>query len=179
MSADIDSIIHPIVRYPDERLRKYIEPVSVDWPYFGSEELCEWVAELKANCLSHEGIGLAANQIGFNVRAFAMVTQKEPLDIDVWFNPVWKPLSDERYTLEEGCLSLPGVSSKTDFRYKYVELTGLDEDGEQREPSHFSETYAVVVQHECDHLDGVLFFDYLSRLKKDRLLKKYEKTNKK
>jgi peptide deformylase len=77
---------------------------------------------------------------------------------EIWINPSFKPVSDKKVTFFEGCLSVPGFQAKVE-RYEEVELRGLDENGDEKNPLQLRGWPARIVQHEIDHLDGVLYVD--------------------
>ena len=124
------------------------------------------------------GIGLAAIQIGVPKRVIVMDLAKkdDPKEPRVFINPqvLWQ--SDEKATYEEGCLSIPEfyeeVERPAKVRVRYLDLTGTDQELEA------SGLLATCLQHEIDHLDGVLFIDHISKLKRDRVIKKFAKAAK-
>lgn len=128
------------------------------------------------------GIGLAASQIGVLKRLFVLDVaeredeengKKEPM---VFINPeiTWK--SEETRVYQEGCLSIPGIYEDVE-RPDRIKVAFLDRDGKQQE-LEAGGILATCIQHELDHLNGVLFIDYLSRLKRDRIIKKMQKQQK-
>jgi peptide deformylase len=159
-----------ILVLPDPRLRAVADPI---------EEIDETVRKLAADMLDTmydaPGIGLAATQIGEMKRIVVMDLSKEdePKAPIVMINPEILSYSDETATSEEGCLSIPelyyDVERPAAVTVRYTDLDGKVQEREA------SERLAICVQHELDHLDGVLYIDYLSRLKRDRVLKKFEK----
>ena len=124
------------------------------------------------------GIGLAAIQVGVPKRVIVMDLAKkdEPKEPQVIINPqlLWR--SEERTIYEEGCLSIPEfyeeVERPAKVRVKYLDLTGAEQELEA------SGLLATCLQHEIDHLDGVLFIDHISKLKRDRVIKKFAKAAK-
>ena len=124
------------------------------------------------------GIGLAAIQIAEPIRLLVVdVAQKEePRAPQVFVNPeiLWR--SDERNTYEEGCLSIPEYYAEVE-RPASVRVRALDREGKDREVLADG-LLATVLQHEIDHLDGVLFIDHISKLKRDRVIKKFQKAAK-
>jgi peptide deformylase len=150
--------VRPVLRMGDTRLLRLAEPITV----FDSSELEALIQDLwdtmDANC----GAGLAAPQIGVNRRIVVFGIEHNerypnagPVPRTVLINPQWKPLSDEMENAWEGCLSIPGLRGLVP-RYTRIRYTGADLQGQvsTREVSDF---HARVVQHECDHLDGILF----------------------
>ncbi len=123
-------------------------------------------------------MGLAAIQVGEPIRALVVDVAKkdEPPQPQVFVNPeiVWS--SEERATYEEGCLSIPEYYAEVE-RPASVRARALDRDGKLREILADG-LLATVLQHEIDHLDGVLFIDHLSKLKRDRVIKKFQKAAK-
>ncbi len=159
-----------IVTLPDARLRLASKPVeTVD------DEVRARLDAMLETMYDAPGIGLAAVQVG-DMRRLVVVDiakQDEPRTPLFLVNPevVWA--SDELSAYEEGCLSIPDeyydVERPASVRVRY-----LDRDGQQREVEADG-ILATVLQHEIDHLNGVLFLDHLSRLKRDRVIKKFEK----
>lgn len=149
--------------YPDPILRKPAHPVRP-----GSTE-ARAVAEALRGAFAHiEGLGLAANQIGFLSRA-AIVRLTEGEEPIVMLNPriLWR--SPDIALEEEGCLSLPGVWAVVP-RAKAVRVEYGDEDG-QKHTLEVQDLGARLIQHEVDHLDGVLFIDHLSVSERQRVLR--------
>ncbi len=166
--------IRDIIKLPDKRLRLVSEPVKhVD---AGVRKLIDDMFETMYKA---PGIGLAAIQIGIAKRVVTMDLSKkednhEPL---VFINPeiVWK--SDETAKYEEGCLSIPDYYEEVE-RPKEVKVKYLDRDGSPAE-IEAKGLLATCLQHEIDHINGVLFIDHLSKLKRDRVIKKFAKAAKK
>ena len=166
--------IRDIIKLPDKRLRLVSEPVKhVD---AGVRKLIDDMFETMYKA---PGIGLAAIQIGVAKRVVTMDLSKkednhEPL---VFINPeiVWK--SDETAKYEEGCLSIPDYYEEVE-RPKEVKVKYLDRDGSPAE-IEAKGLLATCLQHEIDHINGVLFIDHLSKLKRDRVIKKFAKAAKK
>lgn len=166
--------IREIIILPDKRLRLVSEPVKhVD---AGVKKLIEDMFETMYKA---PGIGLAAIQIGVAKRVITMDLSKKEDDHEpqVFINPeiVWSSEGTAKY--EEGCLSIPEyyeeVERPTEVKVKY-----LDRDGKPREIAAKG-LFATCLQHEVDHINGVLFIDYLSKLKRDRVIKKFAKAAKK
>ena len=124
------------------------------------------------------GVGLAAIQIAEPIRLLVVdvARKEEPPQPQVFVNPeiVWS--SDERSTYEEGCLSIPEYYAEVE-RPASVRVRALDREGQAREVLAEG-LLATVLQHEIDHLDGVLFIDHISKLKRDRVIKKFQKAAK-
>jgi peptide deformylase len=122
------------------------------------------------------GIGLAAVQIGELKRVVVMDLAREGEEPQprVLIDPVISWKSDELFTYEEGCLSIPEIYDSVE-RPARVRVSYSNRDGSRTEDEEAEGLYAVCLQHEIDHCDGVLFIDYLSRLKRDRAIAKVKK----
>lgn len=164
-------MILPITLYGDPVLRKIAE--NIDLSYAGLHELIENMFESMYNA---EGVGLAAPQIGLAIRLF--VVDLTPLAKDepsltgfrkAFINAKIIERSGDEELMEEGCLSIPGIHEEV-YRKNYIRIQYLDPDGTAREEEYRGYT-ARVLQHEYDHLDGIMFTDHCSPLKK-RLLKR-------
>jgi peptide deformylase len=162
-----------ILILPDKRLRLVSKPVAkVD---SATRKLVEDMFE---TMYAAPGIGLAAIQVGEPKRVVTMDLAKkdEPKDPQVFINPelVWE--SDEKSSHEEGCLSIPEyyeeVERPAQVRIKYLDLEGRSREIEAKG------LLATCLQHEIDHLNGVLFIDHISKLKRDRVIKKFAKAAK-
>ena len=156
-----------ILHYPDSRLRK--PKVAVETVDDGVRAL---VADMLETMYAAPGIGLAATQVNVQKRIVVMDLSEEKNRPQVFINPTLLEREGESES-EEGCLSVPGFY-ETVQRAARVRVSALDLDGEPFELDA-SGLLAVCVQHEIDHLDGKLFVDYLSALKRDRIRKKLEK----
>lgn len=166
-------MLKPILIHPDPRLKKVCDPV---------EDVSDAIRTLSKDMLETmyhaPGIGLAAPQIGVNARMLVMDCAKrddehaaaEPM---VLINPEIVQSSDELDDYEEGCLSIPDIYAKvtrpTDVRVRY-----LDADGNLQERD-FEGIWSVCVQHEIDHLNGKLFIDYLSPMRRSMITSKMKK----
>lgn len=160
----------PILILPDERLRAIAEPIAkID------DGIKELASDMLETMYDAPGIGLAATQVGEMKRLVVMDLAKEGETPDpiVMINPEILKYSDETVTTEEGCLSIPelyyDVERPSEVTVRYTDLDGKVIEREAKD------RLAVCMQHELDHLDGVLYIDYLSRLKRDRVLKKFQK----
>jgi len=170
--------IRPIVEVPDPRLREISKPVeSVD------DELRSLVADMFETMYDAPGIGLAAIQVGVPKRVLVIDLQEpeeqdgEPVkDPRVFINPEILTTSDHEVPYTEGCLSVPDQFAEVD-RPDRVRARWMELDGKVRE-EEIDGLLAVCLQHEMDHLEGVLFIDHLSRLKRNMILNKLTKQRK-
>ena len=163
-----------IIKIPDKRLRLKSEPVRrVD---AGIKKL---VDEMFETMYKAPGIGLAAIQVGVAKRVITLDLSKKENDHQprVFVNPeiIWK--SEEKTTREEGCLSIPDYYEEVE-RPSQVKVKYLDLDGKSHEIKADG-LLATCLQHEIDHINGVLFIDHISKLKRDRVIKKFTKALKK
>ncbi len=164
--------IHAVVKYPEPVLAKVAEPITVF-----DEALKTLVAEMFESMYVAQGIGLAAPQISISKRLTVIDTsfKKEPKDKLVLINP--EVIETEGSQLEEeGCLSLPDIREKVK-RAAWVKVRAQDENGEWFEVEG-EELLARAMLHEIDHLNGVLFIDRISRLKRELVLRKIRKLQK-
>lgn len=161
--------VRDILLYPNDVLTTPTEPVEEV-----TDEIRELVRDLTETMYDAPGIGLAAPQIGVSKRVAVIDISKadEPAELRVLINPEIVSRSGD-ITWEEGCLSFPSLYEKID-RANDVVVRALNEKGEEYE-IEASELLAVALQHEIDHLDGVLFIDRMSHLKRRRALKRYKK----
>jgi peptide deformylase len=151
-------MIREVLRMGDPRLLQRAQPVA----RFGTEELRTLLADLRDTMAHLNGAGLAAPQIGvglrvviFGVRANPRYPQAEEVPDTVLINPLIEPLSDAMAEDWEGCLSVPGMRGWVP-RHAQVRYSGCDERGQRLERT-VEGFHARVVQHECDHLDGILY----------------------
>jgi peptide deformylase len=121
-----------------------------------------------------DGVGLAATQVDVHERVIVMDTTDSRDRPRVLINPELVSQSEEMVLAEEGCLSVPGVFDTLRTRSEKIRVRALDRDGQPFEIDAEG-LLAVCIQHEIDHLDGKLFVDYLSELKRNRIRKKLEK----
>jgi len=156
-----------ILKYPDERLRTVAEPVTEV-----NDELRAVIDNMFETMYESQGVGLAATQVNFHKRLFIADCSEEQDEPLVFINPEIIE-QDGHFTNEEGCLSFPGVYAKVE-RAGTVTVRALNRDGETFELTAKG-LLAICIQHEIDHLNGKLFVDYLSRLKRERIRKKLEK----
>lgn len=165
--------IRPILTAPDPRLKLISKPVAgVD------DELRALMDDMLETMYEAPGIGLAAIQVGVPLRIIVMDLAKEgEAPAPRYFvNPEILWASEDVLPYEEGCLSVPDIYDDVErparVKLKYLNYKGelVEEDAEG--------LYAVCIQHEMDHLEGVLFIDHLSRLKRDNALRKLKKARK-
>ncbi len=156
-----------ILQYPDERLRHVARPVdAVD------EDVRTLADDMVETMYAAQGIGLAATQVGVDLRVCVIDISDGKDDPLVFVNPEILARDGEQET-EEGCLSIPDVFEKV-RRARSVTVRALGRDGEPFELAAEG-MLAVVIQHEIDHLDGRLFLDHLSLLKRQRIDKRLAK----
>ena len=165
--------VRPLLILPDPRLRLVSDPViSVD------ADIRRLVEDMFETMYEAPGIGLAAIQVGVAKRVVtADLSRKEEAPAPrVFINPQILESSEARSVYEEGCLSIPDIHEDVErpetVRVRYMDLAGesheIEADG----------LLATCLQHEIDHLNGVLFIDYISKLKRDRIVKKFVKAAK-
>jgi peptide deformylase len=159
-----------ILEYPDPRLRTRAKPVEVF-----DAALAKQVEDMFETMYAAPGIGLAATQVDYHKRLIVMDVSESKDQRQVFINP--EILSAEGQGVgEEGCLSVPGVFDEVKraavVRARYQDVTGKFHEVE------LDELAAVCLQHEMDHLEGKLFVDYLSDLKRERIRKKLDKDRK-
>jgi peptide deformylase len=165
--------IRPILILPDPRLRLVSEPVkSIDG------EVQKLVDDMFETMYDAPGVGLAAIQVGVPKRVITadLAKKDEPRSPQVFINPEIASRSEELSTYEEGCLSIPEIHEDVE-RPAQVRVRYLDRDGKPHEVDAEG-LLATCLQHEIDHLNGVLFIDHLSKLKRDRIVKKFTKAAK-
>jgi peptide deformylase len=165
--------LRDIIKLPDKRLRLVSDPVkAVD------AEVRALVDDMFETMYDAPGVGLAAIQLGVAKRIVTVDTAKkdDPKAPQVFINPevVWT--SDETGIYEEGCLSIPEyyeeVERPAQVKVKYTDLDGMAHEVEA------DGLLATVLQHEIDHINGILFIDHISKLKRDRVIKKFTKAAK-
>ncbi|PTL93020.1 peptide deformylase [Halomonas litopenaei] len=158
----------PILEFPDERLRNKAVPVeNID------DEVRQLVDDMLETMYAAPGIGLAATQVDVHRRVIVIDVSEDQSTPLVLINPEVTPLGDEREPMQEGCLSIPEYYAEVP-RALRVKLKAQGRDGEPYE-LEADGLLAHCIQHELDHLEGVLFVDYLSPLKRDRVMKKMQK----
>ena len=165
--------VREIIKLPDKRLRLVSEPVKrID---AGLRKLVE---EMFETLYAAPGIGLAGIQVGVAKRVIIMDLSKkdDTRKPEVFINPEVTWASEEKSTYEEGCLSIPEYYEEVE-RPARVRIRFTDLDGKQHEEDAEG-LFATCIQHEIDHLNGILFIDHISKLKRDRITKKFAKAAK-
>lgn len=165
--------VRPLVILPDAQLRLVSEPVTEI-----TNEIRTLAADMVETMYDAPGVGLAAVQIGVLKRVVTIDASKDETarNPTVYLNPeiVWS--SEEKRVYDEGCLSIPDYYGEVErpdrVRVRYMNLDG------QMVEQEADGLLATCLQHEIDHLNGVLFIDHLSKLKRDRVLKKFTKAAK-
>jgi peptide deformylase len=163
--------IRDILIHPDPRLKKLCEAVTDV-----TDDLRALAADMLETMYAAPGVGLAGPQVGVMKRIFVMDCIKDPEARPrpvVLMNPVVTWTSEAQNTYEEGCLSIPDQYAEV-TRPAEVRMRWLGLDGQQHE-EQFEGLWATCAQHELDHLDGKLFIDYLSPLKRQLITRKMEK----
>lgn len=158
----------PILEFPDPRLRTVAKPVELV-----DDRIRKLADDMLETMYDAPGIGLAATQVNVHERVLVIDISEDKSDPHVFINPEVEVLDTEEQGYEEGCLSVPGFFEEVS-RPAHVRIKALGLDGKpfEIEPQGL---LAVCVQHEIDHLDGKLFVDYISPVKRQRIRKKLEK----
>jgi peptide deformylase len=157
----------PILRFPDPRLKKVAALVTrID------ESTRKLVADMAETMYEAPGIGLAATQVDVHQRIVVIDVSEDKCDLRVFINPTLGK-SEGSQLGEEGCLSVPGIYDKVE-RAERVAVTYLDLEGKEQ-ALEAEGLLAVCIQHEIDHLNGVVFVDHLSMLKQARIKNKMAK----
>jgi peptide deformylase len=165
--------LRDILILPDKRLRLVSKPVAkID------DGLRKLVEDMFETMYEAPGIGLAAIQVGVPLRVVVMDLSKreEHAEPKTFINPEIVRHSEETSPYEEGCLSIPDVHEDV-TRPARVKVKYMDLEGNARE-EEADGLFATCIQHEVDHLNGVLFIDHISKLKRDRIVKKFTKAAK-
>ena len=156
-----------ILIFPDPKLRKVAKKID---KFDKSLEMLS--KNMLKTMYEAEGIGLAATQVDIHIRLVVMDLSEERNEPRVFVNPEYTILDKSPFTYEEGCLSIPGfneeISRPSKILLKWQDLQG---NFYEEKPDGI---FTVCAQHEIDHLDGKLFVDYLSPIKRDRIRKKLE-----
>ncbi|BDD05059.1 peptide deformylase [Aureibacter tunicatorum] len=164
-------MIYPVVAYGHPVLKKVAEEIDKE-----SIDIKQFVEDMFETMYNAHGVGLAAPQIGKSIRVFVVdgspMADEDPKLEDfkkVFINPIIVSEEGEKWDFEEGCLSIPDVREAVS-RHSTLTINYLDENWVEHEET-FDGLRARIIQHEYDHIEGVLFIDYLSAFKK-RLIKK-------
>ncbi len=158
-----------VVAVPHPTLREKALPVTEFTP-----ELKEFASDMVETMYDYQGVGLAANQVDSLQRVVVADCSEERNQPHIFINPEIIAKSEEEEEAEEGCLSLPTLTGGPVPRAAKITVRAQDVEGEFFE-MELDGLWARCIQHEIDHLEGVLFIDYLSRLKQERILKKLER----
>ncbi|MDO5658914.1 MAG: peptide deformylase [Paracoccus sp. (in: a-proteobacteria)] len=163
--------LRPILLHPDPRLKKICDPVARITP-----EIETLAADMLATMYDAPGVGLAAPQVGVNLRVFVMDATRDPEAEPapmVLVNPEITTESEALNVYEEGCLSIPDHYAEV-TRPAEVRMRWLGLDGKTHEQD-FAGLWATCAQHELDHLNGVLFIDHISAIKRQMITRKMVK----
>tara|TARA_B100000575_G_C22825880_1_gene485313 strand:- start:37 stop:540 length:504 start_codon:yes stop_codon:yes gene_type:complete len=159
-----------ILHHPDPRLRTKATRVDTF-----DHRLAEFAENMLETMYAAPGIGLAATQVNVHKRVIVVDVSETKNEAYTLINPVLEPFG-ARIQSEEGCLSVPDIYESVE-RFEQVNVTAQDVNGECIELTA-SGMLAICIQHECDHLEGKLFVDYLSSLKRNRINKKLRQRSK-
>lgn len=157
-----------ILEFPDPRLRTIAEPVTVF-----DAALRRVIDDMFETMYAAPGIGLAATQVNYHKRLLVLDISDDKNEPRVFINPSFEPVDQGMQDYNEGCLSVPGYYDIV-TRHDRIRVKAMDGHGQPFE-LEASGLLSVCIQHEMDHLDGKLFVDYLSRLKRERVKSKLEK----
>lgn len=157
-----------ILEFPDPRLRTIAKPVAEV-----TDQHRALIKDMFETMYQAPGIGLAATQVNVHERILVIDVSEDKSEPRVFINPEVEVLDPELGEYDEGCLSVPGFYD-TVCRPQRIKVRALNEQGEAYE-EELGGLLAICLQHEIDHLDGKLFVDYLSPLKRNRIRKKLEK----
>ena len=149
----------PILSYPDPRLRTIAKPVKEV-----TAEIKTLIADMIETMYDAQGIGLAASQVDRHIQLIVMDLSEDKNSPRVFINPKVTPLVEEKQPYEEGCLSVPNVFGDVK-RCKRVTVKYIDENGKEQKLTGEG-LLARVIQHEIDHLDGILFIDKAKNLRR-------------
>ncbi|HDS3386098.1 TPA: peptide deformylase [Proteus mirabilis] len=160
-----------LLHFPDERLRKVATPVEkVD------DEIRTLIDDIIETMYAERGIGLAAPQVNVSKRIVVIDVSENRDQPIVLINPEIISTEDEIMDMMDGCLSIPDSFAPTQ-RFRYLKVKALDRNGDEIE-LEAADLFAGCIQHELDHLNGKLFIDHLSPLKRQRIEKKQKKLSK-
>lgn len=163
--------LRTILEFPDPRLRTVAKPVTEF-----DEDLQSLVSDMAETMYEANGVGLAATQVNVHQRVIVIDTSEERDQLQIFINPEFTVLDEDLHSYQEGCLSVPTFYEDIE-RPKHIEVTAFNEKGEQftLQPEGL---LAVCIQHEIDHLNGKLFVDHISAMKRNRIKSKMEKIHK-
>ncbi|MCG8520255.1 MAG: peptide deformylase [Pseudomonadales bacterium] len=164
-------MILDILEYPDPRLRTVAKPVTEV-----TDDTRKLIDDMFETMYDAPGIGLAATQVNVHQQIIVMDLSEDRSEPRVFINPQVDVLDGDYEKMQEGCLSVPGFYEDVE-RIEHVRIKALDRNGVPYE-LEATGLLAVCIQHEMDHLNGKLFVDYLSALKRNRIRKKLEKQHK-
>lgn len=166
-----------IVKYPAAILQEPCKLIKDDM--FGTDELYTLDRYLYATCRGLHALGVAANQINVSYQAFAFIYDEQ--DVRTIYNPwppepgTFEPTTNDMMDLKEGCLSLPSCpQANTGARFNTVSISGYDVDGQQV-TYHLTGVPAAAVQHEYDHIQGILFVDHLPKFRRRKIMDKIKR----
>ncbi|MFT4826178.1 MAG: peptide deformylase [Halioglobus sp.] len=159
-----------ILEFPDSRLRTKAKPVKEV-----TQRIRTLIGDMFETMYAAPGIGLAASQVNVHERFLVIDVSEDHSDPLVFINPEITILDPELGEYDEGCLSIPGFY-ETVCRPRRISVTALDRDGVSF-TRELDGLLAICLQHEIDHLEGKLFVDYISSLKRQRIRKKLEKNH--
>lgn len=160
-----------ILEFPDPRLRTVAKPVEEV-----NDEIRTIIADMFETMYEAPGIGLAATQVNIHKRMLTIDLSEDKNEPMVLINPEYNVLDAEPHVYQEGCLSVPGFYEDV-VRPQSISVTALNEQGESI-AFEAHDLLAVCIQHEIDHLDGKLFVDHISPVKRSRIRSKLEKLHK-
>lgn len=160
-----------ILEFPDPRLRTIAAPVEqVD------DDIRALIIDMFETMYDANGIGLAATQVNVHLQVVVIDLSDDSSEPLVMINPSYQIIEEELDEMQEGCLSVPGFYETVE-RPRRIRVESLDREGKVQN-FEAEGLLAVCIQHELDHLDGKLFVDYLSKLKRQRIRSKLEKQHK-
>ena len=157
-----------ILEFPDPRLRTVAKPVQQV-----NDAMRQLIDNMLETMYEAPGVGLAATQVNVHLRIVVIDVSEDQSQPLAFINPVITVLDEILCDYDEGCLSVPGFY-ETVTRPEHIRVTALDREGQPFEIAPEG-LLAVCIQHEVDHLNGKLFVDHISNLKRDRIRKKLEK----
>lgn len=158
----------PILEYPDPRLRTVAKPIAVV-----DDALRQLADDMLETMYAAPGIGLAASQVDRHIRMLVTDVSDDQSQPMVFINPSYTKLTEDTKPYDEGCLSVPGFYETVE-RTDLIRVNALNRQGEPF-TLDADGVLSVCIQHEIDHLDGKLFIDYISPLKRQRIKAKLEK----